>query len=134
MKKFDVQDRIEVNGVWYVREEDTKEVELECILFNGRVYETDDYTFEVTQIIGSDNTPHDYCYIELTHKNPDIPSYGEDSGKEYIDSPSWMFKIHEDDPEGIEEASEMMDRQGLREFKEVLKDLIDIKWLNKPIG
>jgi hypothetical protein len=48
-----MEDRIQINGEWYVKESTTYEVhqkELDLTYFEGCVYETDKYRFEVTRL------------------------------------------------------------------------------------
>jgi hypothetical protein len=119
-------DRIEMNGVWYVKETPTQEIEWDPTCFNGRVYESDLYCFEATQILKDDGTPYKKgCDIEITNKR-------EKPWKtEHIDNPLWYIRVLENHPESMEDANEMFCEQGLNEFKSVIEDLIHIGWINK---
>ena len=121
-----MENRIEINGVWYVREEQPIEkIELDATSYNGRVYESDLYCFEVTQILNDDGLPYDDCYIEVTDKRV------KPWKVEHIDNPKWFIGVLENNPESMEEANEMFCEQGIIEFRSVVQDLIDINWLKK---
>jgi hypothetical protein len=58
-------DRIEMNGVWYVKETPTQKIEWDPTCFSGRVYESDLYCFEATQILKDDGTPYKKVVVIL---------------------------------------------------------------------
>ena len=62
--------RIEINGVWYVKEDTIKKpiIELEPTKFEGYVVENRDYCFEATRIFRDDGTPYNDIDIEVTTK------------------------------------------------------------------
>ena len=49
-----MQDRIEINGVWYVREILDEDINVTTTDFYGSVYENDKFVFEATKLISSD--------------------------------------------------------------------------------
>lgn len=126
-----MENRIEINGVWYVREDQVtntpvETIELDAVTFNGRVYESDLYAFEATQCIGSDGDPYyNDCSIEVTDKRV------KPWKVEYIDNQSWFFGVLENNPESMPEAEKMFCKRGLAEFRFVVQDLINVGWLNK---
>ena len=116
-------DRIEINGVWYVKETPTQEIEWDPTCFSGRVYESDLYCFEATQINKDDGTPYEGCDIGITDKRV------KPWKVEHIDNPLWYIGVLNNDPKSMEEANEMFCEQGLNEFKSVIEDLIHIGWV-----
>lgn len=126
-----MENRIEINGVWYVREDQVtntpvETIELDATAFNGRVYESDLYCFEATQILNEDGLPYDdVCDIEVTDKRV------KPWKVEQLDNPKWFIGVLENNPESMDGAREMFCAQGILEFCSVVQDLIDINWLKK---
>lgn len=126
-----MENRIEINGVWYVREDQVtntpvETIELDATAFNGRVYESDLYCFEATQILNKDGLPYDdVCDIEITDKRV------KPWKVEHIDNPKWFIGVLDNNPESMDEAREMFCKRGLAEFRFVVQDLINVGWLNK---
>ena len=123
-----MKNRIEIDGVWYTREDNTTpEVipQLEpSISYEGLVFESDLYCFEVTRL--RDDTGNFYdkqCDIQFTDKKLDIDN------SEHWDSVDWMCGILENEVEAIDEAMESLCSQGLIELKEVLKELAEKGWI-----
>ena len=125
-------DRIEVNGVWYVKEElsEVNEPTIskldEAIPFSGIVFESDLYCFEVTKLEGYENYHDKDCTIKFTDKSVihDIAEY-----QEHWDNVSWMNAFLVDEPEAIKEAMESLCHQGLVELKEVVTELAKVGWI-----
>ena len=125
-----MENRIEINGVWYVREDQVtstpvETIELDATSFNGRAYESDLYCFEVTQLLKADGTPYDACDIEVTDKRV------KPWKVEHLDNPNWFIGVLENNTESMEEANEMFCERGIAEFRSVVQDLININWLKK---
>ena len=123
-----MKNRIEIDGVWYTREDNTTpEVipQLEpSISYEGLVFESDLYCFEVTRL--RDDTGNFYdkqCDIQFTDKKLDIDN------SEHWDSVDWMCGILENEVEAIDEAMESLCSQGLIELKEVVKELVEKGWI-----
>ena len=123
-----MKNRIEVDGVWYTREDHTTpevKPQLEpSIAFEGLVFESDLYCFEATRL--RDDTGNFYdkqCDIKFTDKNNDFAE------SEHWDSVDWMNAFLSDDSEAIDEALHSLCTQGLIELKEVLKELAEKGWI-----
>lgn len=131
-----MEDRIQVNDVWYVRETDsTPEIEIEekDITFSmQRTWESNDWCFEASIIMkDSAETLDDHYpdpYIMVTDKRSDDR---EDWVDDEIDNPNFMWGVLEGNPESMGDALDMFDAQGLEEFKAFLRYLIKIGWLIK---
>ena len=127
-------DRIEINGIWYVKEDSSShsvqndiKVDLEATSFLGRVYESDDYCFEASKILDDGGKPYSDVAIELTIKEGNR----EDWKKDYLDNENWFFGVLDNNPESMQYAKEMFTKQGLAEFRYVIEDLIEIGWLTR---
>jgi hypothetical protein len=131
-----MEDRIQVNGVWYVRETySTPEIEIEDkhITFSmQRTWESNDWCFEASIIMkdGAETLDDHYPdpYIVVTDKRSDDR---EDWVDDEIDNTNFMWGVLEGNPESIDDALDMFDTIGLEEFKAFLRHLIKIGWLIK---
>ena len=131
-----MEDRIEVNGVWYIKEELATSKfekvtisELEPgIKYDGFVFESNLYAFDCTRIYDEDGNLYkdgNVC-IKFTDKSVD---YAMKEYQEHWDNVDWMNGIIENEVEAIEEAMESLCPQGLVELKEVLSVLRVAAWL-----
>jgi hypothetical protein len=130
------KDRIQIDGVWYVKETTKPMTEPERMTIIdeadvtkslGRVWENDDWAFEAKILLEPDGIALEDtwgdCWIQITNN---------DTGKEYdIDNPRWMLGVLEGDPESMEEANNMMTPEGIRLFRGFLSLLIKNRWLKK---
>jgi hypothetical protein len=132
----EMEERIQVNGVWYVREiNPTPEIEIKNkdISFSmERVWESSDWCFiaHVIMLDGAETLDDHYPdpYIKITDKRPlDRENWIEDD----VDNPIFMFGVLEGNPDSMKDAREMFDEQGLEEFKAFLRYLIKVGWLKK---
>ena len=123
------KDRIQIDGVWYVKESNakptTKKVEIEdsdITKLLGAVYETDDYCWEATKIYKDDGTLYSGLDIKFTDKaNSEIIRYW--------DNDAWMKGVLESNPESLEEARNEMDEEGIAYFQAFLAKLREDFWL-----
>lgn len=128
--------RIQINGVWYVKEDDTTpdlEISESDITFSmQRTWESNDWCFEATIIMkdGAEALDDHYPdpYIVVTDKRSDDR---EDWVDDEIDNTNFMWGVLEDNPESIDDALDIFDTIGLEEFKAFLRHLIKIGWLKK---
>ena len=116
-----MENRIEINGVWYVREEDT--TDLDITEFEGCVYETDKYCWEATRILKYDDTYYDDIDIKFTDKrnNPRVSVHWENN--------FWFKSLLIDNREDAE-AIRSMCKEGVADFKRFLRALKDKGWFN----
>ena len=120
-------DRIEINGVWYVKEEYVKEDKLDLtekdVTFSKScVYETGDYCWEAV-MLSKDNGENFYPDLDIKFTDKDIDT------TEYWDNPFWLNHILDGDQVAIEEARKDMSDQGLEDFTAFLKFLKKENWL-----
>jgi hypothetical protein len=123
-----MEDRIQVNGEWYVKESTTKSqpVELDLTHFEGCVYENSKYCFEVTRIYRDYNRGEFYpdsVSVEFTDKRTQ-PRKTDD-----WDNTSWLRGIYDNDRTSINEALEVMDMDGVTELKALVGELIEKGWI-----
>jgi hypothetical protein len=134
-----MKQRIQINGIWYVAETQRPVEPVESIDPNTvvvsieRVWETGDWCFEATVIMRDNAETLDDHYpdpmITITDKRP---GYREDwVTHNNMDNPIWMLGVYEGNPESMSEAEEMMDDDGIYQFRQFLGHLIECGWLVK---
>lgn len=135
-----MKDRIQVDGVWYVREISTLPIaeikprdvtnSLSC------TWESDNWAFEATVILIDEaktltDIYNNFASIEITDKrNSDRDLWVEHN----CDNANWFIGVYEGNPESIPEAEEMLDEQGIAEFRGFIGYLIDKGWIVKEEG
>jgi hypothetical protein len=139
-----MEDRIQINGEWYIREQ--PDAELEAVLhpfrkeikplkredvtaFKGFVYETDKFCYEVTIIAKSglfeEGEYHDNIDIKFTDKR--IKPWVED----HWDSMAWFKGVSENNPDSINSLinENEMEAEDILEFRSFLAFLKQQGWL-----
>ena len=121
--------RIEINGVWYVREDlisksksefDTENV-TDC---ETCTFETSDYCWEATRIRRSDGTFYPGIDIKFTDKTA---VEREDWIEEHWDNSGYFEGLLSNNPDTIEESMKSMSHSGLETFKDFLTYLLEEK-------
>jgi hypothetical protein len=123
-------DRIEINGVWYVKEEYVKEdkptkldlTEKDVTFSKSCIYETGDYCWEAV-MLSKDNGENFYPDLEIEFTDRKLET------TEYWDNFIWLNHILDGDQVAIEEAKKDMSDQGLEDFIAFLKFLKKENWL-----
>lgn len=117
------QNRIQINGVWYVREDQAQEnpIELDPVKFEGVVVENKEFCFEATRILKDDYIPYDNINIKFTDKR--VKPWKEDNW----DSDSWMKGVLNNNPNSLKELPDI--GEGTKFLKAFLQYLKDEKWL-----
>ena len=128
-----MENRICIDGVWYVRETSTPttfKINPESVIHTiSCLWESGNWGFEATMMCREDD-PTDFYpdpTIDITDKREEYENWI----KHECDNPNWMFGVLNNDPESMVDANEMMDEQGLSEFKAFLEYLIEKDWLKK---
>ena len=130
-----MENRIEINGIWYVREDaindslDHLEEEVELIFSKECHYETSNYCFVASKIRKDDS---EEFYEDIDVKFTDKRSGNKDTWKEeYWDNNNWFKGILEGKAESIVSLDEETDicPQGKRQFKAFLHRLKEEGWL-----
>ena len=133
-----MKDRIQVDGVWYVRESSTLPiVEInEMLVTNtlGCIWESDNWCFEATVILRDEAVDLTDIYtmiidIAITDKRP--ANRDEWIEHETCDNKNWFIGVLEGNPESMPDAKEMMDEQGIAEFRGFIKHLVEKGWIVK---
>lgn len=131
-----MESRIEINGVWYVREDaitdslDLLEAEEIDLIFSEEcTYETDKYCFVASRIRKDESEEfYEDIYVEFTDKR----SGNKDTWKEeYWDNNNWFKGILENNPESINSFNKDIDlcKEGKKQFKAFLHMLKKEGWL-----
>ena len=128
-----MKERIQVTGVWYVRETPETEIEDKDITVSiERTWESNDWCFVAATIMKDEaETLDDHYpdpYIKITDKRSDDR---EDWVEDEIDNPLFMFGVLEGQSDSMKDANQMFDKQGLEEFRAFLLHLIKVGWLIK---
>jgi hypothetical protein len=123
-----MEDRIQLNGEWYVREQPNPEPELDItdniIRFRGISYESDKYVFEAT-IIRKPGSEFEYYDCDIEFKDKRTRPWTED----LWDNPTWVKGVLNDNHESLVELRKTVCPQGEAEFKAFLKILKQEGWL-----
>jgi len=132
-----MSNRIEINGVWYVREDtindslDYLEIEKTDLTFSEECcYETDKYCF-VASRFRKDESGEFYPDISITFT--DKRSGNRDTWKEECwDNNNWFKGILAGSSESIKSLNEEIGlcREGKRQFKGFLNRLVEEGWIN----
>jgi len=133
-----MENRIEVNGVWYVREDaindsldHLEDEEINLTFSEECCYETDKYCFVASRVRkdGGDEFYPDID-IEFTDKRGDRDTWANWK-KEYWDNNNWFKGILEGNPESIESLNKETElcSQGKRQLKGFLNKLVEEGWL-----
>ncbi len=118
-------DRIEINGVWYVKEDQQQEelIQLDPTNYHGCVVENDEFCIEATKLY---DEAGDRCYDALDIKFVDKRSkpWKEDNW----DHPAWMRGVLNNNPESLNELPDIGPK-GIKFLQAFLKHLKDKEWL-----
>ena len=123
-----MEDRIQINGVWYAKEEvhDFQPTisQLEPgIKYDGFVFESNLYAFDCTRIYDEDGNLYKDSGVSIKFTDKELKN------SEYWDNVDWMCAFLINEPESMTEAMESLCPQGLVELKEVLTTLRVAAWL-----
>lgn len=122
-------DRIEINGVWYVKETETTKEEkiiLDLVDFIGCSYENDDYAWEATKIYKDVFNDVLYDGVDIKFTDKTVKPWKED----HWDNNTWILGVYNNNPESMPDAKEMMNDKGIKHFRAFIKALIDKGWFN----
>jgi hypothetical protein len=123
-----MENRIQVNGEWYVKEStiDAQPIELDLNYFESCICDTEKYRFEATR------TYKDYDQNEFYSDTIDIKFTDKRTQPwktENWDNVSWFRKVFDDDRTSVNEALEVMDIDGIIELKALVLNLIEKGWI-----
>jgi len=117
--------RIEINGVWYVKEDTLKKkhIEIDPTHFEGCIVENDEFCFEATRINNDKGSFYDTIDIKFTDKR--VKPWKED----HWDGNLWMKGVLNNEPDSLEALSNDLESEDIRFFQAFLQYLTDKKWL-----
>lgn len=115
-------ERIQVNGVWYVREfQEEIDIKNNVTNYIGMSYDYDGYIWEATRLIKDDGeTFFDDFYIDFTDSKLHT--------KENWDNMIWLKGILEYNSESINELKKTIDEEGIKHFIAFLKYIEEKGW------
>ena len=126
------KDRIQIDGVWYVKEQDTNTVQelqpSDVTNYIGCVYETDAFCWEATMIYRDDlETLYPDVSVEFTDKRD---ADRKNWIVEYWDNTKWFQGVYNNDPESLVDARATMDVKGINDFRTFLKYIEQRGWID----
>lgn len=117
------QDRIQINGVWYVKEDQAQEpIKLDPSEFKGIVVENEDFCFEATTTFKYNGDSYDHIDINFTDKR--VKPWKE----ELWDNNAWMRGVLNNNPESLKALPDI-GSDGIRYLQAFLKHLTEKQWL-----
>jgi hypothetical protein len=124
-----MSDRIQINGVWYVREEknasSTPILDDELTCFTAIEWETDTIRFEASRIYRDDDTLYDDFAITVTFKDPTLSP--NEWATEYWDNTGFFKGILASDPESKDSLN--LTWEDTTSFIRFLRKLKEKNWL-----
>ena len=119
-----MEDRIQINGKWYVREE--QPIKIDIIQFQGMLTESDEYCFKATRT-ERDDTGEYYEGVDIEFTDKRVQPWRT----EYWDNDIWLNGVLEDDTDVLHCLREeiRMSPIGISELKAFIKVLKEKKWL-----
>ena len=125
-----MEDRIQINGVWYKREEDlveeTESTFWDVTTYIGKVAESKLYVFKAEKIYRDENGGGFLSGVDIEFTDKRI--LGEWI-EDLWDNDTWMRGVLNDDPDALKELRKSVCEQGEKEFKEFLRILQEEGWL-----
>jgi len=120
------QNRIQINGMWYIREDLSENKDIEVSYSMSCLYESDDYCWEATRLMKDDEVSY-YPGIDIKFTDKREKPWKE----EHWDGNGWMVAVMKNGPDAVKSARESMCEQGVKDFKLFLNKLKEIKWLQQ---
>jgi len=120
------EDRIQINGTWYVKEEMTAQTEPQDLLYTQQcLLELDCCMFEASRMYTDYNN-------EIFLKNSVDIKYTNKFTKEsdYWDNGEWMRQLFDGDKEALDGVSDILNKSEIAQLKVFIGTLIENEWLN----
>ena len=130
-----MEDRIQINGVWYVKEQPDPKPEphsVEVAHYQSIVYEDSDYCFTARMLINPETQQPKYTIIGMDIEVVD-KTKGKDWTTEYWDSEFFLRGCYERNPESIETLKESLNDTGIENFIAFLQHTVDNGWLHHTV-
>jgi hypothetical protein len=130
-----MEDRIEINGVWYVKETSSTlspniiEINKTSLTTTQEIiYENGNYCFVASRIYKTEDEFYDDFAIEITDKRTKVRSTWKEY---YLDNMYFFHHLKNNHPEPIEELSETMCKDGINALIALLKTLGGKGWFEQ---
>lgn len=121
-----VKDRIQIDGVWYVKEKENSKVELQDLTYSQNcLLELDKCSFEAVKIFSDYNNKiflKNSLYITYVNK--------QTQNKECWDNNTWMRQLINGNKEALNEVSDTLLNDEIQQLKLFIGKLIEDEWLN----
>ena len=126
-----IKDRVQIDGVWYVREDCPKEevtVDIDTLVdIKGCIYENSDFCWEATVLCRDYESGEIQPEVDIKFTDKRVMPWKED----YWDSNYWLAQLCEGNPEVMARAEELMGPKGVKQFQAFLKQLVKRGWLQQ---
>jgi len=120
------EDRIQINGTWYVKEEMPTQTEPQYLIYTQQcLLELDYCMFEAIRIYSDYNNNVFYgsgVDIKYTNKQTKV--------EDCWDNNEWMKRLYDGDRETFNEASDTLNKFEIEQLRMFIGTLIENKWLN----
>ncbi len=116
-----MEERIEVNGVWYVKEKALQK-ELFISEFDGICYENDLFSIEVSRLKDTDGTPTENVLMEYTSKTQPYV-------KECWDNVDWMIGVYRNSPTSVKQLYPLMNEDKIKQVQSIIGTLVEKGWI-----
>lgn len=120
------EDRIQINGTWYVKEEEPCQTEPQDLTYSQQcLLELDGCVFEATRIYSDYNN-------EIFFKNSIDITYTNKITKEvdHWDNNQWMKRLFDGEKEALNEISDILNKSEIAQLKVFIGTLIENNWLD----
>ena len=120
-----MKERIEVDGVWYVKEKALQE-ELFISEYDGMVFENDLFSVEVTRLKDQHGLPTDNILMDYSSKV--LPYINE-----AWDNVDWMIGVYRNSPMSVKQLYPLMGEERIRQIQSIIGTVIEKGWIKlKP--
>ena len=120
------EDRIQINGTWYVKEEEQPQTEPQDLLYTQQcLLELDDCMFEASRMYSDYNNKiffKDTVDIKYTNKLT--------KESDYWDNVTWIKGLFEGEKEALDEISNILNKSEIAQLKVFIGTLIENNWLD----
>lgn len=120
------EDRIQINGTWYVKEEEQPQTEPQDLIYTQQcLLELDDCMFEASRMYSDYNNEiffKDTVDIKYTNKLT--------KKSDYWDNGEWMKQLFDGDKEALDQVSDMLNKSEIAQLKVFIGTLIENNWLD----
>jgi hypothetical protein len=125
------KNRIQINGVWYVREDCPKEevtVDIDTLVdIKGCIYENSDFCWEATVLCRDYESGEIQPEVDIKFTDKRVKPWKEENW----DNNFWLQDLYEGEPNVVAYAEKLMSSKGVKQFQAFLKQLVKRGWLQQ---